>query len=197
MVEQMLADCTAAYDLRVLSLRYFNPIGADPRLRTGLQVPRPTHLLGKLLTAVELDEEFLLTGVDWPTRDGSAIRDFIHVWDLAEAHVAALRRFDEAFDPGRRDLLSGGRMDSAAYQVINLATGSGTTVKEFVAAFREVWDGPLRVRETEPRPGDGTGCFSRSDRAREVLGWHARFSIADGIRDSISWAAVRAARLGE
>ena len=185
MVEQMLADCAAAYDLRVLSLRYFNPIGADPRLRTGLQVPRPTHLLGKLLTAVERDEEFELTGVDWPTRDGSAIRDFIHVWDLAEAHVAALRRFDEVVEP------------ATAYQVINIGTGSGTTVKEFVAAFREVWDGPLRVRETGPRPGDGTGCFSRSDRARERLGWQARFSIADGIRDSIRWAAVRAARLGE
>jgi len=184
MVEQMLADCTHAYDLRVLSLRYFNPVGADPQLRTGLQLARPSHLLGKLLTAVELDEEFELTGVDWPTRDGSAIRDFIHVWDLAEAHVAALRRFDEAFDSG------------AVYQVINIATGSGTTVKEFVAAFREVSDAPLRVRETGPRPGDGTGCYSRSDRARELLGWQARFSVADGIRDSIRWAAVRRERLG-
>ena len=184
MVEQMLADCTHAYDLRVLSLRYFNPVGADPQLRTGLQLARPSHLLGKLLTAVELDEEFELTGVDWPTRDGSAIRDFIHVWDLAEAHVAALRRFDEAFD------------SDAVYQVINIATGSGTTVREFVAAFREVSDAPLRVRETGPRPGDGTGCYSRSDRARELLGWQARFSVADGIRDSIRWAAVRRERLG-
>jgi UDP-glucose 4-epimerase len=184
MVEQMLADCTHAYDVRVLSLRYFNPVGADPQLRTGLQLARPSHLLGKLLTAVELDEEFELTGVDWPTRDGSAIRDFIHVWDLAEAHVAALRRFDEAFD------------SDAVYQVINIATGSGTTVREFVAAFREVSDAPLRVRETGPRPGDGTGCYSRSDRARELLGWQARFSVADGIRDSIRWAAVRRERLG-
>jgi len=82
------------------------------------------------------------------------------------------------------------------YQVINIATGSGTTVREFVAAFREVSDAPLRVRETGPRPGDGTGCYSRSDRARELLGWQARFSVADGIRDSIRWAAVRRERLG-
>jgi UDP-glucose 4-epimerase len=184
MVEQVLADCSRAYDLKVLSLRYFNPIGADPRLRTGLQLPRPTHLLGKLLTAIDLDEEFQLTGVEWPTRDGSAIRDFIHVWDLAEAHLAALRRFDEAFDTG------------TAYQVINIGTGSGTTVKEFVAAFHSVCDAPLRVRETGPRPGDGTGCYSRSDRARTLLGWQARFSIADGIRDSMRWAAVRPQRLG-
>jgi UDP-glucose 4-epimerase len=184
MVEQMLADCAAAYDLRVLSLRYFNPIGADPKLRTGLQVPRPTHLLGKLLTAVDQDEEFQLTGVDWPTRDGSAIRDFIHVWDLAEAHVAALRRFDEVFD------------DGTAYQVINLATGSGTTVKEFVAAFRGEWAGRLKVRETGPRPGDNTGCYSRSDRAKQLLGWQTRFTIAEGIRDSIRWAGIRRQRLG-
>jgi UDP-glucose 4-epimerase len=183
-VEQVLADCTAAYDLRVLSLRYFNPIGADPLLRTGLQLPRPSHLLGKLLTAVDLDEEFQLTGVDWPTRDGSAIRDFIHVWDLAQAHVAALRRFDEVVNP------------AAPYQVVNIATGSGTTVKEFVAAFREVSDRPLRLREAGPRPGDNTGCYSRSERARDLLGWHPRFTVADGIRDSIRWATIRRDRLG-
>jgi UDP-glucose 4-epimerase len=182
-VEALLADCTAAYDLKVLSLRYFNPIGADPQLRSGLQLPRPTHLLGKLLTAVDLDEEFLLTGTDWPTRDGSAIRDFIHVWDLAEAHVAALRRFDELFPDGR-------------YQVINLATGNGTTVREFVTAFQAASEKPLRVRPTAPRPGDNTGCFSRSDRARDLLGWQTRFSVPDGIRDSIRWAAIRRERLG-
>ena len=110
--------------------------------------PRPTHLLGKLLTAVELDEEFQLTGVDWPTRDGSAIRDYIHVWDLAEAHVAALRRFDEVFAPGVRP-----------YQVINLATGSGTTVKEFVAAFREV----------ERRAAAGTGDRPATGRRHRLL----------------------------
>jgi len=184
MVEELLADCTVAYDLKVLSLRYFNPIGADPLLRSGLQLPRPTHLLGKLLTAVDEDEEFRLTGVDWPTRDGSAIRDFIHVWDLAEAHVAALLRFDEVFPAGQ------------SYQVINLATGNGTTVKEFVAAFRAASDKPLRLREAPPRPGDNTGCFSRSDRARELLGWQTRFSVLEGIKDSIRWAAIRRDRLG-
>lgn len=181
MMEQVLADCARAYDLRVISLRYFNPIGADPRLRSGLQVAQPTHLLGRLITAAEQGEEFPLTGTDWPTRDGSAIRDFIHVWDLAEAHVAALRRFDEILPEG--------------YAVINVATGQGTTVREFVAAFAEVWDGPLRVRETAPRPGDTVGCYSRTDRAEALLGWRARFSMVDGIRDSMRWSAVRPTRL--
>jgi len=180
-MEQMLADCAHAYDLRVLSLRYFNPVGADPLLRTGLQTRHPSHLLGKLVTAVEEDEEFLLTGVDWPTRDGSAIRDFIHVWDLAEAHVRALRRFDAILPPGGED----------PYQVINLGTGHGTTVREFVAAFQAVCEKPLRVRETGPRPGDSVGCYTRSERARELLDWTARFSIADAVRHSLRWAEVR------
>jgi UDP-glucose 4-epimerase len=182
-MEQVLEDCAHAYDLRVLSLRYFNPVGADPKMRSGLQDRYPTHLLGKLVTAVEEDEEFLLTGVDWPTRDGSAIRDFIHVWDLAEAHVRALRRFDDVLGDGRR------------YEVINLGTGNGTTVKEFVAAFRAVCDKPLRVRETGPRPGDSVGCYTRSERARQRLGWTARFTIEDAIRHSLQWSPVRDAML--
>jgi UDP-glucose 4-epimerase len=184
-MEQMLADCARAYDLRVLSLRYFNPVGADPKMRTGLQVRYPTHLLGKLVTAVEEDEEFLLTGVDWPTRDGSAIRDFIHVWDLAEAHVRALRRFDEILP----------RAGDRPYEVINLGTGSGTTVREFVTAFQAVSDKPLRVRETGPRPGDTVGCYTRTERAREMLGWTARFTLEDAIRHSLQWSPVRDALL--
>ena len=184
-MEQMLADCARAYDLRVLSLRYFNPVGADPKMRTGLQVRYPTHLLGKLVTAVEEDEEFLLTGVDWPTRDGSAIRDFIHVWDLAEAHVRALRRFDEILP----------RAGDRPYEVINLGTGSGTTVREFVTAFRAVSDKPLRVRETGPRPGDTVGCYTRTERARQMLGWTARFTLEDAIRHSLQWSPVRDALL--
>jgi UDP-glucose 4-epimerase len=185
MMEQVLEDTSVATPLRVLSLRYFNPIGADPQLRTGLQIRRPSHLLGKLLTAAENDEEFLLTGVEWPTRDGSAIRDFIHVWDLAAAHVQALQRFDEVLAP------EGGRR----YEVINIGTGSGTTVREFVAAFRAATDLPLRVRETSPRLGDVVGSFTRSQKARELLGWQPKLSIEQAIRDSTRWSAVRESRL--
>jgi UDP-glucose 4-epimerase len=184
-METVLEDCTAAYDLRVLSLRYFNPIGADPQLRTGLQVRHPTHLLGQMINAAENDQEFNLTGVDWPTRDGSGIRDYIHVWDLALAHVQALRRFDELLPVGGRP----------AYEVINLGTGAGTTVKEFVAAFNAVSDRPLRVRETGPRPGDVVGSYTRTDKAHTLLGWRPQHSIAEAIRDSMRWSAVRDERL--
>jgi UDP-glucose 4-epimerase len=185
MMEQVLADSAAATALRALSLRYFNPVGADPRLRTGLQVRRPTHLLGKLLTAVEHDEEFELTGVDWPTRDGSGIRDFIHVWDLAQAHVRALERFDAVLPP------AGG----GAYEVINLGTGSGTTVREFLAAFSAVTGVQVKVRETGPRPGDVAGAYTSGERARELLDWTPQLSLAQAIRDSQGWSAIRDQRL--
>lgn len=183
-VEAMLRDVAAATDLRALSLRYFNPIGADPQLRTGLQVKRPTHLLGKLIEAAESGAEFSITGTDWPTRDGTGIRDFIHVWDLAAAHIAGLRRFDEVVPK-----------DGPGYQVLNLGTGTGTTVREMVDAFEQVTGERLVQRETGPRLGDVAGAYTRSDRAQRLLGWRPRHSLADGIRDSLRWAEVRDTRL--
>jgi UDP-glucose 4-epimerase len=185
MMEQVLEDATAASKLRAISLRYFNPIGADPQLRSGLQSRRPTHLLGRLLMAVENDEEFELTGADWPTRDGTGIRDYIHVWDLAQAHVRALERFDEVISPG----------SERRYEVINLGTGSGTTVREFIAAFEVATGMKVRVREVGRRPGDFIGWHTRSQKARELLGWTTQLSIEDGIRDSQRWSAVRDQRL--
>lgn len=183
-VEAMLRDVAAGTPLRALSLRYFNPIGADPQLRTGLQVARPTHLLGKLIEAAESGTEFRVTGTGWPTRDGTGIRDYIHVWDLAAAHVAALRQFDEIVPTG-----------GPGYEVLNLGTGTGTTVREMVTAFRQVTGEPVPVRETGPRPGDVVGAYTRSDKAQRVLGWKAQHTISDGIRDSLRWVEVRDSRL--
>lgn len=183
-VEAMLRDVAAATDLRVLSLRYFNPVGADPQLRTGLQARRPTHLLGKLIEAATAGEEFHLTGTDWPTRDGTGIRDYIHVWDLAAAHVASLRQFDQVVGK-----------DGGGYEVLNLGTGTGTTVREMVDAFAQVTGGRLRTRETGRRPGDVAGAYTRSDKAQRMLGWRPRHGLADGIRDSLRWAEIRDTRL--
>ena len=182
MAEQILADVAAATDLRVLSLRYFNPIGADPALRTGLQHRLPTHALGKLITAHETGTPFTVLGTDWPTRDGSAIRDFVHVWDLARAHVAALKRFDAAGA-------------GAPHRAINLGTGAGTTVRELVAAFRSVV-GELAVEEGPRRPGDVAGAYARSATAERLLGWRAERSLEDGVRDALAWSAKRPSVLG-
>ncbi|GGL54841.1 UDP-glucose 4-epimerase GalE [Planomonospora parontospora] len=182
--EAMFADIAAATDLRVLSLRYFNPIGADPQLRTGLQLRRPSHALGKLIEAHETGTPFCVTGTDYPTRDGSGIRDYIHVWDLAAAHVAALHAFDEVLAQRR-------------HYVINLGTGTGTTVTELADAFNDVVDTPVAVIEAPRRPGDVVGAYTRSDRAARLLGWKAQHSIGDGIRDSLRWAKVRDELLGD
>jgi len=185
MIERVLADVAVAHPLRVLSLRYFNPVGADPKLRTGLQDPAPTHAMGKLIEAYKSDRPFTVTGVDWPTRDGSAIRDYIHVWDLAQAHVRALQRFDDVV-PGAR-----------GYEVINLGTGSGTTVRELVDAFQRVVGGEGQIEESGPRPGDVVGCFTLSEKAERMLGWTPEKSVEDGVRDALAWSEVRADRLGE
>ncbi|MCP2334816.1 UDP-glucose 4-epimerase GalE [Actinomadura rupiterrae] len=181
--EGMFADIATAEPLRILSLRYFNPIGADPQLRTGLQQRHPSHALGKMIQAWESGEPFQITGVDWPTRDGSGVRDYIHVWDLAAAHLAALERFDAILPAG------------AGSTAINLGTGTGTTVRELVAAFNQVADMPIKVVETEPRPGDVAGAYTQSDRAARLLGWKPQLSIADGIADSLKWVRVRDTRL--
>jgi UDP-glucose 4-epimerase len=184
MVERVLADSARAYPLRVVSLRYFNPVGADPKMRTGLQLARPSHVLGKMIEAARTGATFELTGTDWPTRDGSGIRDYVHVWDLAQAHVEALRRFDTVLDGGRR------------YEVINLGTGDGTTVRELLDAFHAVLGRPIRTVLSPRRPGDSAGTYTRSDRARRLLGWEPTLSLAEGIQHSLQWAELRDSVLG-
>jgi UDP-glucose 4-epimerase len=182
LVELFLADVAAATGMQVLSLRYFNPIGADPQLRTGLQLAAPSHAVGKLLEAYQGGTPFLVTGVDYETRDGSAIRDYLHVWDLALAHVAALRELDRIVEPG-------------SALPINVGTGTGTTVRELVAAFQAVV-GDFQAVEAARRPGDVIGSYTRSDRAAELLGWKAERSLEDGLRDSLAWLARRPEVLG-
>jgi len=174
--EAMFADIAAAQPIRVLSLRYFNPIGADPKMRTGLALRRPTHALGQLIRAREEGVPFMITGTDWPTRDGSGIRDYVHVWDLAGAHLAALTRFDALPGPAT---------------VINLGTGTGTTVRELLAAFNQVADRPVAAQDAPRRPGDTVGAWTRIDRAGRLLNWRPQYDLTEGIRHSLAWAGIR------
>ncbi|WP_067454001.1 UDP-glucose 4-epimerase GalE [Actinomadura macra] len=184
MAELLLEDLSRAYGLRVISLRYLNPIGADPRLRTGLQNSKPTHALGKMIESYENDVPFKITGIDWDTRDGTAIRDYIHVWDIARAFCEAATRFDSVIPP----LQPAGR---TGYQVINLGTGDGTTVRELVTAFREVVGDGFQVEDAPARPGDVVGAFVRPAKARDLLGWQPEYTIEDAIRHSLQWAERR------
>lgn len=178
LLERILEDTAATGKLNVISLRYFNPIGADPKLRSGLQILHPTHALGKMIEAHKEGKPFTVTGVTWPTRDGSGLRDYIHVWDLARAHVCALQRFD--------DVMS--RAPRPGYDVINLGTGQGTTVVELVNAFGEATGTELPYTTADPRPGDVVGCATLTEKAKHVLEWSAEKTIADGVRDSLAWA---------
>ncbi|HWJ11508.1 MAG TPA: UDP-glucose 4-epimerase GalE [Nocardioides sp.] len=181
--EMVLADLAAATGLRALFLRYFNPVGADPLLRTGQQHAAATHVLARLIQAHRAGRPFRLTGTTHPTPDGTAIRDFVHVWDLARAHVAAVERFDRAL---------AGRPANA----INLGTGSGTSVRELVRTFEAVVGQPVDVVEAPPRPGDTVGGFARCERAHHLLGWTSALSVADGIRDALAWDERRDEVLG-
>lgn len=184
MMEMILKDFCIGYGMKGIALRYFNPIGADPSMRSGIHVKEPTHVLGKLVdTAQGRLPVFKITGTDWTTRDGTGIRDYIHVWDLAQAHVNAVTDFDNVFER------AGNPADN--YLVINLGTGRGVTVRELVTAFEKVYGKEINKVETDSRPGDIAGSYCNADTAKRLLGWQAKLSIEQGITDALKWGEIR------
>lgn len=186
MVEMVLEDLAAATELRAIILRYFNPIGSEPHLRTGVHGPTPSHVLGQLvLTATGGQEAFRLTGTDHPTRDGTGVRDYIHVWDLARAHVAAVERFDAVL-----------AREGEESVVLNVGTGHDVTVRELVDRFSRLLDHPIPVLESPARPGDAVGAYANVDRSREVLGWQAESSLEQALASALAWGRRRKEVLG-
>ncbi|HPS42706.1 MAG TPA: UDP-glucose 4-epimerase GalE [Anaerolineaceae bacterium] len=184
MMEMVLSDFCSAYGMRGIALRYFNPIGADPKMRSGIHVKNPTHIVGKLVeTAQGKLPVFNITGTHYPTRDGTGIRDYVHVWDLARAHVNAVTEFDQVFER------AGNPPDN--YLVINLGTGRGVTVREMVNAFEKVYGKKINKKETGPRPGDVAGSFTNADKALQLLHWKAELPIEQGIADALKWGELR------
>jgi UDP-glucose 4-epimerase len=186
MMETMLQDVAAASGLRAVILRYFNPIGADPDLETGVYAREPSHVVGQLVLAAQgLKDAFTITGTDHPTRDGTGLRDYVHVWDLAQAHVAAVERFDAVLEA-----------EGTSSSVLNLGTGGGVTVRELVQAFEKVYGDQVPVVEGPPRPGDAVGAYANVDKAREVLGWSSALTLEDGIASALAWGRRRREVLG-
>ncbi len=184
-MEMALADIAAASDLRAIILRYFNPIGAEPTFRSGIYDPVPSFVLGRLVAAARGDiDGFTITGTDLPTRDGTGLRDYIHVWDLAQAHVITVEQFD--------DVLTA---EQATSTVLNLGTGSGTTVRELLASFERVYGEQVPTREAPPRPGDAIGAYANVDKAARLLGWRTELSLDDGIASALEWGRRREAIL--
>jgi len=184
MMEMVLRDFCISYGMQGIALRYFNPIGADPQMRSGLHLEKPTHALAKMVE-VQLGRlpVFTITGTDYPTRDGTGIRDYIHVWDLAQAHVKAVEDFTGVFER------AGNPADN--YLVINLGTGQGVTVRELVTAFESVIGQPINKVEGERRQGDPAGAYTNADTALRLLNWKAELSIQQAIRDSLRWGEER------
>ena len=182
----MLFRSAGAGELRAVILRYFNPIGSDPDLESGIYVREPSHVLGQLVMAARgLKESFTITGTDLPTRDGTGIRDYIHVWDLARAHVRAVERFDRVLDEV-----------SSPSVVINVGTGAGVTVRELVSAFESVFGRAVPLTEAPPRPGDAVGAFANVDRARRLLDWRTELSLDEAIASALAWGDRRREILG-
>jgi len=162
--ERMLHDFAAAYGLRSVSLRYFNAAGADPDGDIGEAHRTETHLIPLVLdAALGLRPNVAVYGRDYPTRDGTCLRDYIHVSDLAAGHVLAT------------DFLAA----NTGAHVFNLGTGTGATVAEVIAAAARVTGRPIPVRTEPRRPGDPACLVAEAGRAREALGWTPRYSMLE------------------
>jgi UDP-glucose 4-epimerase len=173
MVEWMLEDCARAYDFRYIALRYFNVAGADPKGRLGQSTPNATHLIKRgVQTALGRYASMDIFGDDYPTRDGTCVRDYIQVTDLIDAHLAALAY-----------LRSGG-----ASGVFNCGYGHGATVKEVIDIVKKVSGVDFKVNLAPRRPGDPAAIVARADRVRETLGWTPQRDDLEAIvRQALDW----------
>lgn len=173
MVEQILADYDHAYGVRHVNLRYFNAAGADPDGELGERHEPETHLIPiAMAAALGLRDSVSLFGTDYPTGDGTCIRDYIHVNDLAQAHIQALEY-----------LRTQNRSDS-----FNLGNATGYSVREVTEKVREISKRDFKIVEVPRRPGDPAILVSSSQKARDLLGWKPQFAGLEAIiRTAWDW----------
>ncbi len=173
MTEWMLEDASRAYDFRYVALRYFNVAGADPQKRLGQSTPNATHLIKRAVqTALGMYPSMEIFGEDYPTRDGTCVRDYIQVTDLIDAHMAALRH-----------LRTGGES-----LVCNCGYGHGQTVREVIDVVQRVSGVDFKVVRAPRRPGDPAAIVASADRARQALGWKpTRDNLDDIVAQALDW----------
>lgn len=176
-VERILGDFEVAYGLKSVSFRYFNASGADPEGLLGEDHTPETHLIPLvLLTALGQRQSISILGTDYPTPDGTCIRDYIHVSDLAQAHLLGLQY-----------LLNGG-----GNEVFNLGNGNGFSVREVIETARQVTGREIKVVESARRAGDPPILVGSSDKAHQVLGWQPQYASLDEIlRHAWQWHQKR------
>lgn len=175
--EEIIRDtCRVRHNLNAISLRYFNPIGAHPSIEIGeLPLGVPQNLVPFITqTAVGMRESLSVFGDDYPTPDGTCIRDYIHVVDLAKAHVVALQR-----------LVSG--EGNSNYELFNIGTGTGSSVLDVIHSFERVSGKQLNYKIVERRPGDVTEAYADTTKANKVLGWKSEYSLDEAMKSAWDW----------
>lgn len=177
MVERILQDFSTAYDFRSVCLRYFNAAGADPEGNLGEDHNPETHLIPLVLqTALGQRESISIYGTDYDTPDGSCVRDYIHVLDIAQAHILALKY-----------LLQDGQTD-----VFNLGNGSGFSVKEVIEAARQITKQEIKAVVSDRRAGDPPALVGSGEKANRILGWQPAYSdLNDIIAHAWRWHQKR------
>ena len=189
-VEHILQDLAATNDgWNLIPLRYFNPVGAHPSGQIG-EDPNdiPNNLMPYISqVAVGKLEKLSIFGNDYPTVDGTGVRDFIHVTDLAQGHVAALNYLQQQVSS---DKDSSGKNSSVGFLPINLGTGKGTSVLELVTAFSEVSGQDISYQFVARRAGDIASCYASADNAKDLLGWEAKLSITEMCQDTWRWQSM-------
>ena len=177
MVEQILKDFDRAYGLKSVVFRYFNASGADPFGNLGEDHDPETHLIPlALLTALKKREHLFIFGTDYETPDGTAVRDYIHVNDLAPAHVLGL---DYLFNGGESEMF-------------NLGNGNGFSVREVIEMAKKVTGVDFLVKETDRRPGDAPILVGSSEKAKSILGWQPQyFELKTIVNDAWQWHKKR------
>ena len=174
--EEIITDTAKVTSINSILLRYFNPIGAHPSAEIGeLPLGVPQNLVPCITqTAIGLREKLSVFGSDYLTHDGTAIRDYIHVVDLAKAHVIALQR-----------LLNKQNIDKV--ETFNLGTGTGSSVLEVIQAFEKVSGQKLNYQIVGRREGDITSAYANTDKANSVLGWKTQLSLEDALASAWKW----------
>lgn len=174
--EEIIKDATKISDLKAIALRYFNPTGAhDSALIGELPIGVPQNLIPYVVqTAAGIREELSVFGSDYDTVDGTAVRDYIHVVDLAKAHIVALKRLME-------------NNNKAQYEVFNLGSGQGNSVLEVIQSFEKVTGKKVNYKLVDRREGDITAAYADTNFANDELGWKTELSLDDALLSAWKW----------
>ncbi len=178
--EEIIKDtCKVTPNLKAIALRYFNPVGSHESAKIGeLPIGVPQNLVPFITqTAIGLREQLSVFGDDYPTPDGTCIRDYIHVVDLAKAHVIALKRLLE-------------NQNTSNYETFNLGTGKGSSVLEVVNSFERVSGEKLNYKIVGRREGDVISAYADTVKANNVLGWKSQLTLDDAMRSAWKWEQV-------